>query len=92
MDETIHSHAQIDDRYLAEWLEFGFREMSAYLDKQARFARYLNDRDADLQETLGRRRRHIRHRQHVLAGPAIGPLHPLRDPGVHLTEQLRHQL
>jgi hypothetical protein len=48
MDETTPRHAQIDDRYLAEWLEFGFREISAYLDKQARFARYLNDRDADL--------------------------------------------
>jgi hypothetical protein len=48
MDEITPSRAQIDDRYLAEWLEFGFREISVYLDKQARFARYLNERDADL--------------------------------------------
>jgi hypothetical protein len=48
MEEITPSRAQIDDRYLAEWLEFGFREISAYLDKQARFARYLNEREADL--------------------------------------------
>jgi len=35
----------IDDRYMADWLEFGFSELTAYLAKQARFARYLSDRE-----------------------------------------------
>jgi hypothetical protein len=45
-DETITRPPQIDDRYLREWFEFGLRELSAYLDKQARFERFLRDRDA----------------------------------------------
>lgn len=43
-DETITNEPQIDDRYLYEWFEFGFRELGAYLDKQARFERYLRNR------------------------------------------------
>ena len=35
---------EIDDRFLSEWLAYGFREMGAYLDKQARFAAYLDRR------------------------------------------------
>jgi len=35
----------IDDRYMADWLEFGFSELTAYLAKQARFERYLSDRE-----------------------------------------------
>jgi hypothetical protein len=35
---------EIDDRFMNEWIEFGMREMDAYLAKQARFARYLSDR------------------------------------------------
>ena len=35
----------IDDRYMADWLEFGFYELTAYLAKQARFERYLSDRE-----------------------------------------------
>ena len=37
---------EIDDHYMSQWLEFGFREMSDYLAKQARFDRYLTERDA----------------------------------------------
>ena len=44
-DETFTSEPQIDDRYLAEWFEFGFRALGAYLDKQARFERYLRNRE-----------------------------------------------
>ena len=44
-DETIIREPHIDDRYLREWFEFGLRELAAYLDKQARFERYLRDRD-----------------------------------------------
>jgi hypothetical protein len=44
-DETIIQPPQIDDRYLREWFEFGLRELGAYLDKQARFERYLRSRD-----------------------------------------------
>jgi len=35
----------IDDRFMADWLEFGFSELTAYLAKQARFERYLSDRE-----------------------------------------------
>jgi len=46
-DETIIPAPQIDDRYLREWFEFGLRELGAYLDKQARFQRYLQNRRDD---------------------------------------------
>jgi hypothetical protein len=36
---------EFDDRFLSEWLAYGFREMGAYLDKQARFAAYLDRRN-----------------------------------------------
>ncbi len=45
-DDTITRQPQIDDRYLREWFEFGLRELGAYLDKQARFERYLQSREA----------------------------------------------
>ena len=40
-----HGAIEIDDRFLSEWLAYGFREMGAYLDKQARFAAYLDRLD-----------------------------------------------
>ena len=43
MDDTTTT--EIDDRFLNDWVEFGMREMNAYLANQARFARYLHDRD-----------------------------------------------
>jgi hypothetical protein len=42
MEQTANI-PEIDDRFMGEWLEFGFREMRAYLDKHARFARYLDE-------------------------------------------------
>ena len=44
MEQTANI-AEIDDRFMGEWLDFGFREMRAYLDKHARFARYLDERE-----------------------------------------------
>jgi hypothetical protein len=45
MEQATNS-IEIDDRFLGEWLDFGFREMRAYLEKHARFARYLDDHEA----------------------------------------------
>jgi hypothetical protein len=44
MEQTANI-PEIDDRFIGEWLDFGFREMRAYLDKHARFARYLDERE-----------------------------------------------
>ncbi len=44
MDHTANT-TEIDDRFIGEWVDYGFREMRAYLDKHARFARYLDDRE-----------------------------------------------
>ncbi len=43
--EQAATTTEIDDRFIGEWLDFGFREMRAYLEKHARFARYLDERD-----------------------------------------------
>jgi hypothetical protein len=43
MDDTTYT--EIDDRFMSEWVEYGMREMDAYLAKHARFDRYLNDRE-----------------------------------------------
>jgi hypothetical protein len=45
MDDTTYT--EIDDRFMNEWVEYGMREMDAYLAKHARFARFLHDRDCD---------------------------------------------
>jgi hypothetical protein len=39
-------HIEIDDRFMDEWVEFGIRELSAYLAKHARFARFLAERES----------------------------------------------
>jgi hypothetical protein len=44
MEQTANI-PESDDRFIGEWLDFGFREMRAYLDKHARFARYLDERE-----------------------------------------------
>ena len=36
---------EIDDRFLRDWIEFGFRQLSAYLAKHARFSRYCDERE-----------------------------------------------
>jgi hypothetical protein len=43
----------IDDRYLAEWVEYGMRALADYLQKHARFEAYLASREP----TKPRRRR-----------------------------------
>ena len=43
MDDTTYT--EIDDRFMTEWVEYGMREMDAYLGKHARFDRYMCDRD-----------------------------------------------
>jgi hypothetical protein len=45
MEET-HRIIEIDDRFMDEWVEFGIREMNAYLDKHARFQRFLAERES----------------------------------------------
>jgi hypothetical protein len=40
-----HTAPEIDERFLSEWLAYGFREMGAYLGKRARFAAYLDSRN-----------------------------------------------
>jgi hypothetical protein len=47
MEET-HRIIEIDDRFMDEWVEFGLREMTAYLAKHARFERFLTERDTAL--------------------------------------------
>jgi hypothetical protein len=42
MEQTANI-PEIDDRFMGEWLDFGFREMRVYLDRHARFARYLEE-------------------------------------------------
>jgi hypothetical protein len=37
-------HIEIDDRFMDEWVDFGMREMTAYLAKHARFERFLAER------------------------------------------------
>jgi hypothetical protein len=47
MEET-HRIIEIDDRFMDEWVEFGLREMTAYLAKHARFERFLTERNTAL--------------------------------------------
>ena len=44
MEQTANI-PEIDDRFMGEWVNYGFSEMRAYLDKHARFARYLDERE-----------------------------------------------
>jgi hypothetical protein len=44
-NDTRDRGLQIDDRFLADWVEFGMAEMSAYLAKHARFADWCDRRD-----------------------------------------------
>jgi hypothetical protein len=37
MDELHEKHVEIDERWLCEWFEFGFAELSSYLAKHAAF-------------------------------------------------------
>jgi hypothetical protein len=42
MDELHDKQVEIDERWLSEWFEFGFAELSSYLAKHAAFNEYLH--------------------------------------------------
>jgi hypothetical protein len=46
MDELHDKHVEIDERWLSEWFEFGFAELSSYLAKHAAFDDYCANNDA----------------------------------------------
>ena len=45
-DTALTCCPQIDDHFLAEWVQFGMIQLGAYLAGQAKFARYCDQRDA----------------------------------------------
>ena len=47
MDELHDKHVEIDERWLSEWFEFGFAELSSYLAKHAAFDEYLHKNEID---------------------------------------------
>jgi len=44
MDELQETQVEIDERWLAEWFEFGFAELGSYLAKYAAFDDYCHRR------------------------------------------------
>lgn len=47
MDELHDKHVEIDERWLSEWFEFGFAELSSYLAKHAAFDDYCHRHELD---------------------------------------------
>ena len=47
MDDLHDKHVEIDERWLSEWFEFGFSELSTYLAKHAAFDDYCHRNDTD---------------------------------------------
>jgi hypothetical protein len=47
MDAPMTSPALMRERWLEEWVAYGFRQMGEYLAKQAEFARYCERQVAD---------------------------------------------
>jgi hypothetical protein len=47
MDELHEKHVEIDERWLSEWFEFGFAELSSYLAKHAAFDDFLHKHEID---------------------------------------------
>lgn len=45
-DSPNPKHVEVDDRFLADWIDFGFDRMVDYLAKHARFAAFCEHRDA----------------------------------------------
>ena len=45
MDEQ--QHFEIDERWLGEWFEFGFAELTSYLRKHAAFDRFCDEHEAE---------------------------------------------
>jgi hypothetical protein len=46
MDELYDKHVEIDERWLTEWFEFGFAELSSNLAKYAAFDDFCDTNDA----------------------------------------------
>ena len=42
-------YTTVDERWMAEWLQFGYLEMERYLKRQAQFDAYLRRRNPDEQ-------------------------------------------
>ena len=47
MDDLHDKHVEIDERWLSEWFEFGFSELSTYLAKHAAFDDYCHRHETD---------------------------------------------
>jgi hypothetical protein len=47
MDELYDKHVEIDERWLTEWFEFGFAELSSYLAKHAAFDDFCHKHELD---------------------------------------------
>jgi hypothetical protein len=47
MDELYDNHVEIDERWLTEWFEFGFAELSSYLAKHAAFDAFCDKHELD---------------------------------------------
>lgn len=45
----MHDRINIDERWLAEWVDFGIREIQTYLLKHERFERYCERRKHAIQ-------------------------------------------
>ena len=44
-DTQATHHPSVDERWMAEWVDFGFVEIERYLRRQAQFDAYLRGRD-----------------------------------------------
>jgi hypothetical protein len=45
-DTTFACYPEIDERFFADWIEFGMLELNAYLANHARFAHFCDEREA----------------------------------------------
>jgi hypothetical protein len=45
--DTGSAQAQVDERFVDDWIRFGLSELESYLGKHARFDAYCNRRDSD---------------------------------------------
>jgi len=47
MDDQTPREAEIDERWLGEWFEFGMAELAGYLRKHAAFEAYCDEHDGE---------------------------------------------
>jgi hypothetical protein len=45
--DTGSAQAQVDERFVDDWVRYGLCELEAYLGKHARFDAYCNRRDTE---------------------------------------------